>query len=173
MEPVRLRRPAVACIECRRRKVKCDRGHPCLRCSQSNLLCSYTARSVSSVSRLPAMGTNTGLERAETGTTTPTMTPTLNMACSPHTYEDASNDNDTGNAHARASVALPPVIHARDAAPKSITLGQGSVASRSDSSLSPHERLISMNDGQDRPQYWKAVLCQASLSALLDTRRSS
>lgn len=35
------RRPAVACTECRRRKVKCDRNLPCGPCTQSSLMCAY------------------------------------------------------------------------------------------------------------------------------------
>jgi hypothetical protein len=35
------RRPAVACTECRRRKVKCDRNLPCRPCRTSNLACEY------------------------------------------------------------------------------------------------------------------------------------
>ncbi|PYI09954.1 hypothetical protein BO78DRAFT_276676, partial [Aspergillus sclerotiicarbonarius CBS 121057] len=37
----RRRRPAVACIECRRRKVKCDRTLPCGPCCSAFLLCAY------------------------------------------------------------------------------------------------------------------------------------
>ncbi|RAL05202.1 uncharacterized protein BO80DRAFT_461103 [Aspergillus ibericus CBS 121593] len=39
--PYRRRRPAVACIECRRRKVKCDRALPCGPCGNASLLCGY------------------------------------------------------------------------------------------------------------------------------------
>ncbi|EFR04195.1 C6 zinc finger domain-containing protein [Nannizzia gypsea CBS 118893] len=35
------RRPAVVCIDCRRRKVKCDRSFPCSQCTQSSLTCAY------------------------------------------------------------------------------------------------------------------------------------
>ena len=36
------RRPALSCIECRRRKIKCDRNMPCNHCIQSkNAVCSY------------------------------------------------------------------------------------------------------------------------------------
>lgn len=40
-QPRRIRRPAVVCRECRRRKIKCDRGNPCRQCSDSLLHCSY------------------------------------------------------------------------------------------------------------------------------------
>jgi hypothetical protein len=40
--PVRKRRrPAVACTECRRRKVKCDRSLPCTSCVLGTLACAY------------------------------------------------------------------------------------------------------------------------------------
>jgi len=42
------RRPAVACTECRRRKVKCDRTRPCGPCNQSSLRCVYRSPSSSS-----------------------------------------------------------------------------------------------------------------------------
>lgn len=35
------RRPAVACTECRRRKVKCDRTLPCTSCFLGTLTCTY------------------------------------------------------------------------------------------------------------------------------------
>jgi len=35
------RRPAVACTECRRRKVKCDRTLPCTSCFLGTLICIY------------------------------------------------------------------------------------------------------------------------------------
>ena len=38
------RRPALSCEQCRRRKVRCDRGSPCSTCVQSgNKTCSYAA----------------------------------------------------------------------------------------------------------------------------------
>lgn len=38
------RRPALACEQCRRRKVRCDRGSPCTTCVQTgNKTCSYAA----------------------------------------------------------------------------------------------------------------------------------
>ncbi|KAI1268841.1 hypothetical protein F5Y18DRAFT_169298 [Xylariaceae sp. FL1019] len=40
--PQRLRRrPALSCLACRRRKVKCDRGHPCARCVSMQTQCKY------------------------------------------------------------------------------------------------------------------------------------
>lgn len=39
------RRPAVACTECRRRKVKCDRDFPCGPCIQTSLSCVYSSPS--------------------------------------------------------------------------------------------------------------------------------
>ena len=39
------RRPAVACTECRRRKVKCDRSFPCGPCIQTSLSCGYSSAS--------------------------------------------------------------------------------------------------------------------------------
>ncbi|KAL7807267.1 hypothetical protein V8C26DRAFT_439420 [Trichoderma gracile] len=41
-QPCRRRRPALSCIECRRRKLKCDRKIPCSRCVSTETQCSYT-----------------------------------------------------------------------------------------------------------------------------------
>ncbi|KAH8591282.1 hypothetical protein B0O99DRAFT_598148 [Bisporella sp. PMI_857] len=41
--PIRKRRrPALSCVECRRRKIKCDRNHPCNHCKSSKIpVCTY------------------------------------------------------------------------------------------------------------------------------------
>ncbi|KAL4994339.1 hypothetical protein BDV10DRAFT_197623 [Aspergillus recurvatus] len=39
--PVRRRRPAVACTECRRRKIRCDQATPCRHCEKAALQCIY------------------------------------------------------------------------------------------------------------------------------------
>ncbi|KAF2493579.1 hypothetical protein BU16DRAFT_83911 [Lophium mytilinum] len=41
----RRRRPALSCIECRRRKIKCDRSDPCAHCVSTETQCAYTIRS--------------------------------------------------------------------------------------------------------------------------------
>lgn len=40
-EPYRRRRPALSCLECRRRKLKCDRSNPCGRCVSTETQCNY------------------------------------------------------------------------------------------------------------------------------------
>lgn len=40
-QPVRRRRPALSCIECRRRKIRCDRHEPCRHCVTTQSQCSY------------------------------------------------------------------------------------------------------------------------------------
>ncbi|KAK4081149.1 transcriptional regulator family: Fungal Specific TF [Trichoderma aggressivum f. europaeum] len=52
--PRKRRRPAVACVECRRRKVKCDRAKPCGPCYQSALTCFYRPPSFSQSGPTPA-----------------------------------------------------------------------------------------------------------------------
>ncbi|KAI2468611.1 hypothetical protein F4781DRAFT_422513 [Annulohypoxylon bovei var. microspora] len=37
----RRRRPALSCLECRRRKIKCNRNEPCAHCIASKLQCNY------------------------------------------------------------------------------------------------------------------------------------
>ena len=41
-EPRRRRRPALSCIECRRRKIKCDRTEPCRNCVSTDSQCTYS-----------------------------------------------------------------------------------------------------------------------------------
>ncbi|KAI0900221.1 fungal-specific transcription factor domain-containing protein [Annulohypoxylon nitens] len=40
-QPRRRRRPALSCLECRRRKIKCNRNEPCAHCVSSKLQCTY------------------------------------------------------------------------------------------------------------------------------------
>ncbi|KAF2808194.1 FAD/NAD(P)-binding domain-containing protein [Mytilinidion resinicola] len=44
-EPRRRRRPALSCIECRRRKIKCDRSGPCVNCVSTQTQCAYSIQS--------------------------------------------------------------------------------------------------------------------------------
>ena len=40
--PRKRRRPALSCVECRRRKIKCDRNDPCSQCTQAKVAsCTY------------------------------------------------------------------------------------------------------------------------------------
>jgi hypothetical protein len=49
----RRRRPALSCIECRRRKVKCDRTDPCAHCVAAGSQCTYKIYSDPRVIRHP------------------------------------------------------------------------------------------------------------------------
>lgn len=40
-QPRRRRRPALACLDCRRRKIKCDRNDPCANCTSFGTQCTY------------------------------------------------------------------------------------------------------------------------------------
>ncbi|KAK5196206.1 hypothetical protein LTR99_004995 [Exophiala xenobiotica] len=40
-QPRRRRRPALSCLECRRRKIKCDRNEPCTHCVSAKIQCTY------------------------------------------------------------------------------------------------------------------------------------
>ena len=41
-QPRRRRRPALSCLECRRRKIKCDQKNPCGRCTLKMLTCLFS-----------------------------------------------------------------------------------------------------------------------------------
>ncbi|ETS75541.1 hypothetical protein PFICI_12485 [Pestalotiopsis fici W106-1] len=45
-QPKRRRRPALSCIQCRRRKIKCDRTDPCKHCVTAQHHCTYDAYGV-------------------------------------------------------------------------------------------------------------------------------
>lgn len=55
MDTQRRRRPALSCVECRRRKVKCDRSHPCKPCTTHSITCSYKVYKNSSALPQPAI----------------------------------------------------------------------------------------------------------------------
>ena len=40
-QPLRRRRPAMSCLECRRRKIKYDRNDPCSHCTFAKIQCTY------------------------------------------------------------------------------------------------------------------------------------
>jgi hypothetical protein len=49
--PRRRRRPALSCLPCRRRKIKCDRVNPCGRCVSTKTRCTYRMYGVQSQSQ--------------------------------------------------------------------------------------------------------------------------
>lgn len=54
--PIRKRRrPALSCVECRRRRIKCDRNDPCNHCKKlSGIKCNYTTSQVASTRHVPS-----------------------------------------------------------------------------------------------------------------------
>ncbi|KAI0888700.1 uncharacterized protein GGS22DRAFT_184278 [Annulohypoxylon maeteangense] len=62
-QPHRRRRPALSCLECRRRKIKCNRNEPCAHCISSKLQCTYKVYSdepISATSPQPRQGYTRG-----------------------------------------------------------------------------------------------------------------
>ena len=50
--PKRRRRPALSCIQCRRRKVKCDQKNPCNQCQRSEgVICTFSSDQNANLSR--------------------------------------------------------------------------------------------------------------------------
>ncbi|KAM4058866.1 fungal zn(2)-Cys(6) binuclear cluster domain-containing protein [Hirsutella rhossiliensis] len=47
----RRRRPALSCLECRRRKIKCDRNDPCAHCVSAETPCTYNVHGSESILR--------------------------------------------------------------------------------------------------------------------------
>ncbi|KAI1209549.1 uncharacterized protein F4807DRAFT_96887 [Annulohypoxylon truncatum] len=66
-QPRRRRRPALSCLECRRRKIKCNRNEPCAHCISSKLQCTYKVYSDDSVaSPLPRQDYSRGSTSSKT-----------------------------------------------------------------------------------------------------------
>ncbi|KAI0844735.1 hypothetical protein F5Y00DRAFT_188022 [Daldinia vernicosa] len=59
----RRRRPALSCLECRRRKIKCNRNEPCTHCVSAKLKCIYKVYNDEPVNQLPL---RPGISPAET-----------------------------------------------------------------------------------------------------------
>ncbi|KAF1993972.1 hypothetical protein P154DRAFT_47270 [Amniculicola lignicola CBS 123094] len=68
-ETIRRRRPALSCVECRRRKVKCDRNDPCANCVTARCPCAYKTHGNSRPDRYTARQTE------RWGSTSSTATP--------------------------------------------------------------------------------------------------
>jgi Fungal Zn(2)-Cys(6) binuclear cluster domain len=78
-EPIRRRRrPALSCLECRRRKIKCDQKNPCGQCTQSKKLTCIFAPSAAA----GAAATN-HLWRVGTAPPTPSNTSLINQSDNP------------------------------------------------------------------------------------------
>lgn len=63
-QPRRRRRPALSCLECRRRKIKCDRTDPCNHCRANKSICQFVLNRPSAVAekqRRPREGSGTDL----------------------------------------------------------------------------------------------------------------
>lgn len=67
----RRRRPALSCVECRRRKIKCDRNQPCAHCISAKTQCGYKFYNHESVVRRPPLqprhGASSGLPSSPSG----------------------------------------------------------------------------------------------------------
>ena len=60
-EPRRRRRPALSCLECRRRKIKCDRNDPCAHCVSAKTQCTYKVYSNEpAIRQQPQQGSSRG-----------------------------------------------------------------------------------------------------------------
>ncbi|OJD34085.1 c6 zinc finger domain-containing protein [Diplodia corticola] len=58
-QPRRRRRPALSCLACRRRKIKCDRKDPCTHCVSARYTCTYKVYRDSPVTPHPPESTST------------------------------------------------------------------------------------------------------------------
>lgn len=101
-QPQRRRRPALSCLECRRRKIKCDRNDPCTHCVSAKLRCAFkfysngpatslqgsswssmsspSVRATSPQDRAHQISTNRAIVQEDTRSSLPQDTPTVSTA---------------------------------------------------------------------------------------------
>lgn len=120
-EPRRRRRPALSCLECRRRKIKCDRLDPCSHCTATRSDCLYRryhsnsptgiprlrrstsprdsplgpSASTTTVSETVIHGRNVPLEKATEPPTTSTESPSAPVATLSSTPGSSGGGNET------------------------------------------------------------------------------
>ena len=70
------RRAFTLCVRCRRRKVKCDRKHPCTRCIRVSMRCEYTLKGGTSNANGECHSTEGCSTRQESHTAKESVTPT-------------------------------------------------------------------------------------------------
>jgi Fungal Zn(2)-Cys(6) binuclear cluster domain len=157
MEPRKIRRPAVVCRECRRRKIKCDRGHPCAQCSESLLHCSYTRPFSASSHPAPAYRSHDATSSASAAS----MPAHSGMIAGWSEWSESSSTDSTNAVPLptpTSSSALSDIIPSstsRRAGPEIASAGPASPAGLG-------VRLIN-GEYNDRPHHWRAVLSQACI----------
>ena len=149
--PQRRRRPALACLQCRRRKVKCDQNNPCSRCQRSkDAICTYSSDpnlswpsgsvkghdvraryQLESILQFPALGSSAA---------------TTSAAHSPHSNV-TSRFAESDSPESRAIIAKYPPVEGEQTAPASIHTPdiERHVTDREsipDSSLGPRQYLV-------------------------------
>ncbi|KAI1762435.1 hypothetical protein GGR53DRAFT_418680 [Hypoxylon sp. FL1150] len=79
--PRKRRRPALSCLECRRRKIKCDRNEPCAHCVASRSQCTFKVyRHDPVVAPQPLLTPSASLGAATANAPTPVSQPSLTDA---------------------------------------------------------------------------------------------
>jgi len=102
---IRRRRPAKSCIECRRRKIRCDRNNPCSHCVSGKSRCTYKAFRTESLNN----------QRSSLWSLEPQSTP---VEPSQHINEDRSRDD---NLRSPVHLLSPHTIRANSGAAPTIS----------------------------------------------------
>lgn len=93
------KRPALSCVECRRRKIRCDRSHPCSQCRTINSRCTFTQfhdlrSDVPQSQRVQTLGVSTNRPGAPAGG---------------QTSQDVSQSPQPAEAASQNYLTLPPL----------------------------------------------------------------
>lgn len=119
-QPCRRRRPALSCVECRRRKIKCDRNDPCAHCVTAKTRCTFKIYSNESVLRQqPQQGSASGSTSSPWANAHSPLTQTrqtsangLSVECDTHASRPgivaAAGQNDTPDTSTFGRNKLPP-----------------------------------------------------------------
>ncbi|KAK1760290.1 FAD/NAD(P)-binding domain-containing protein [Echria macrotheca] len=94
-QPRRRRRPALSCLECRRRKIKCDRADPCRHCVSAKVQCTFRTYSLpppSAPSDLSGQAQHEGTLSTDEVTAEPVATSHANYQSSVATLESGLQD---------------------------------------------------------------------------------
>jgi len=105
----RRRRPALSCVECRRRKIKCDRNNPCSHCVSTKARCTYRVYNDG-----PALGPYTEQLHSLNETPSPTAPSSSPTLAPDRRVEDSgrpirNNNSYSSTAPTVVSTALPVI----------------------------------------------------------------
>lgn len=98
----RRRRPALSCVQCRRRKIKCDRTNPCVHCTASKTSCVYKVYHNERTTQ-QSEGTNS----LGPGSCSVPSIPSPSAATQPDAAANATSQHNSGSTESRPVIITP------------------------------------------------------------------